>query len=186
MCLKIKFYTHHRVWVFLFLLKSQNHCTLLDRHSGIYIYCLQLSPPSHTCKMYSVEPSLRRLNCTELETGQRRKAPSPHVLSLSIPSSMGLHTRALLVSKDRQHLFVTPSFRCNMSRLFLRRCNKLFHGVEKCSTEQVTEVREIDGGTTELDVVDGLSSDREFRDLHEIRKSCEEIPMKLNVFFCRW
>jgi hypothetical protein len=31
---------------------------------------------------------MRRLNCTELETGQRRKAPSPHLLSLSIPSSM--------------------------------------------------------------------------------------------------
>ena len=59
-----------------------------------------------------------------------------------------------------------------LAALFLRRCNKLFHGVEKCSTEQVPELREAVVGTTELDVVDGLSSDREFRDLHEIRKSC--------------
>ena len=49
---------------------------------------LRLSPPSQTC-MYSEEPSLRRLKRTVVETGQRRLAPLPHVLSLLLPSSMG-------------------------------------------------------------------------------------------------
>jgi hypothetical protein len=39
--------------------------------------------------MYSEEPSLRRLKRTVVETGQRRLAPLPHVLSLLLPSSMG-------------------------------------------------------------------------------------------------
>ncbi len=38
--------------------------------------------------MYSEEPSLRRLNCTEVETGQRRYAPSPRCL---IPFSSFIH-----------------------------------------------------------------------------------------------
>jgi hypothetical protein len=53
----------------------------------------------------------------------------------------------------------------------------LFHGVEKCLTEQKPKVIEPHGGTTIIDVVAGLLSDREFRDLHEIRKSCEGIPV---------
>ncbi len=38
--------------------------------------------------MYSVEPSSRRLNCTEVETGQRRKAPSPRCM---IPFNSFIH-----------------------------------------------------------------------------------------------
>jgi hypothetical protein len=67
---------------FIFLLrKTQNSWTLLERHSGtLYMFSPPLSPFTH---MYSEEPSLRRLKCTEVETGQRRQAPLLDVLSIT-------------------------------------------------------------------------------------------------------
>jgi hypothetical protein len=47
----------------------------------------RLSLPSHK-HMYSEEPSLRRLNCTVVETEQRRWAPSPRCI---IPFSSFIH-----------------------------------------------------------------------------------------------
>jgi hypothetical protein len=66
---------------FYFLFKTQNSWTLLERHSGtLYMFSSPLSPFTH---MYSEEPSLPRLKCTEVETGQRRQAPLLDVLSLT-------------------------------------------------------------------------------------------------------
>ncbi len=86
MCVEIQFCTHLRLWDVIFSLnKSKSLRTTGQALWHLYILSPVIFPLTH---MYSVEPSLRRLNCTEVETGQRRKAPSPDVLSLSIPSSM--------------------------------------------------------------------------------------------------
>jgi hypothetical protein len=64
--------------IFYFPFKTQNSWTLLERHSGtLYMFSPPLSPFTH---MYSEEPSLRRLKCTEVETGQRRQAPLPRCI----------------------------------------------------------------------------------------------------------
>jgi hypothetical protein len=47
---------------------------------------LRLSLPPHT-RMYSEEPSMRRLKCTEVKTKQRRQAP-PSMYYPLLPSSM--------------------------------------------------------------------------------------------------
>ncbi len=51
----------------------------------LYILSPVIFPLTH---MYSVELSSRRLNCTEVETGQRRKAPSPRCI---IPFNSFIH-----------------------------------------------------------------------------------------------
>jgi hypothetical protein len=65
--------------IFHFLFKTQNSWTLLERHSGttLYMFSPPLSPFTH---MYSEEPSLRRLKCTEVKTGQGRWAPPPRCI----------------------------------------------------------------------------------------------------------
>ncbi len=48
----------------------------------VWKFGLRLSLPSHK-RMYSEEPSSRRLNCTEKKTGQRRQTPTLDVLSIA-------------------------------------------------------------------------------------------------------
>ena len=80
MCVEIQFCTHHRLWDVLFSLnKSRSLSTTGQALWHLYILSPVIFPLTH---MYSVEPSSQRLNCTEVETGQRRKAPSPRCIIL--------------------------------------------------------------------------------------------------------
>ena len=64
------FCTHHRVWDAIFSLKkSKSLSTTGQTLWHLYMLSPVIFPLTH---MYSVEPSLRRLNCTEVETWQRR------------------------------------------------------------------------------------------------------------------
>ena len=86
MCVEIQFCTHHRLWDVLFSLnKSRSLSTTGQALWHLYILSPVIFPLTH---MYSVEPSSRRLNCTEVETGQRRKAPSPRCM---IPFNSFIH-----------------------------------------------------------------------------------------------
>ncbi len=89
MCVEIQFCTHHRLWDVLFSLnKSRSLSTTGQALWHLYILSPVIFPLTH---MYSVEPSSRRLNCTEVETGHGvGRPPPPDVLSFSIPSSMDL------------------------------------------------------------------------------------------------
>ncbi len=97
MCVEIQFCTHPRLWDVLFSLnKSKSLSTTGQALWHLYI----LSPVIfHLTHMYSVEPSSRRLNCTEVETGQRRKAPSPQCI---IPFNSFIHGRY------RRHFLYRP------------------------------------------------------------------------------
>jgi len=80
MCVEIQFCTHQRLWDVIFSLnKSKSLSTTGQALWHLYILSPVIFPLTH---MYSVEPSSRRLNCTEVETGQRRKAPSPRCIIL--------------------------------------------------------------------------------------------------------
>ena len=86
MCVEIQFCTHHRLWDVIFSLnKSKSLSTTGQALWHLYILSPVIFPLTH---MYSVEPSSRRLNCTEVETGQRRKAPSPRCI---IPFNSFIH-----------------------------------------------------------------------------------------------
>jgi hypothetical protein len=64
--------------------QSNNSVELMPRVvKSLSMRAQSLSPFTQTYCMYSEEPSLRRLKCTEVETGQRRRAPPPDVLSIT-------------------------------------------------------------------------------------------------------
>ncbi len=118
MCVKIQFCTNHRLWDVIFSLKkSKSLSTTGQALCHLYILSPVISPLTH---MYSVEPSLRRLNCTEVETRQPRKAPSPRCI---IPFNSFIHGTYLL------YVYTQTRLICSALRRFslLQRPDASFH-----------------------------------------------------------
>ncbi len=72
-----------------------------------------LSPSAHTYVQYSEEPSLQRLNCTVVKTGQRRQAPPPPCL---IPFNSFIHA---YISSTFLHIIQIPQAYVSSTSLHL-------------------------------------------------------------------
>jgi hypothetical protein len=150
MCVEIKFCTHHRLGDVIFCLnKSKLLSTTGQALWHLYILSPVISPLTH---MYSVEPSLRRLNCTEVETGQRRKAPSPRC---NIPFNSFIHgnpyARTCLVEDVGEPTLVLvkggesvdPARQAAKARITARgagqRCRRVPQCQRKCISQNTTQ-----------------------------------------------